>query len=163
MLAATFMGEDEPAQNPASFALLAWGLILLGVALLLFLTGIGQISLDATAPPWVLIMVALPLALGGAWALSAALAPPGRPWLATATALVFFSTLAILFTWLTLTGAEIGDASFSIGPISLPLPRPVARVVGRVVLVVATLAFDALTIVVWVYTLRRAARPRPSP
>jgi hypothetical protein len=154
----TITAVDEPA-NPSSLALLVWGLILLGVALFLLLAANGDIPMEAAAPPWVLVMVALSLALGGGYAVSAALAPPGRPWLAVTAALVFMTTLAILFTWLAVTGG--GDLTLSLGPLSFLLPGAVGRVLGRVIAVLITLMFDALTIFAWVYTLRGALQRSP--
>jgi hypothetical protein len=155
----TITAVDEPAENPQSFALLVWGLILLGVALFLLLAAIGEIPMEDAAPPWVLGMVALSLALGGGYAVSAAIAPPGRPWLATTAALVFMTTLSILFTWLAMTGG--GETTLSLGPVSFLLPGTVGRIVGRVIAVLVTLLFDALTIFAWVYTLRGALQRSP--
>lgn len=155
----TITAVDEPTENPQSFALLVWGLILLGVALFLLLVANGDIPMEDAAPPWVLVMVALSLALGGGYGVSAAIAPPGRPWLATTAALVFMTTIASLFTWLAATGG--GEVAVSLGPLSFLLPGTVGRAVGRVIAVVLTLMFDALTIFAWVYTLRGALQRSP--
>ena len=113
------------------------------------------------APRWMVALFGLAFFLAGWYVVSLALpAPRTGHVLATATALTFITSMAILLTWSTLTGAEGWSSSLSVGPLTLVLPQGLTRSIDRVVIGFCTLVMDVIAVVAWYSLLRSLVRRR---
>jgi hypothetical protein len=134
---------------------------------LFLLMAVGVIPSDDAAlgaPRWAVVAVLVPPLLAGLGLLAkaASRATLGHV-LVHAGGAGFVTTMAVFFAWLVVTGRTGTHGTLTIGPVPVPLPPAVARVVNVVVVLVAALMFAFMAVVYWPWFVRSLAEPGRRP
>jgi hypothetical protein len=115
------------------------------------------------APRWLVSLFALGVFFGGFYLLALVLPTPRmRRVLGGAAVLAFLSTVAVLMTWLAITGGGPSRPPMPARPGALVLPPEIGRTVMRVFAGLFAVPLDAIALGAWFIALRWLVR-RPPP
>jgi hypothetical protein len=155
------MEHATPRQLAATGAMTV---VMSGLFLLMAVGVIPSNEADFGAPRWAVVTILVPPLLAGLGLLAKAAgrATLGHVLVHTGGA-GFVTTMAIVLAWLVATGRTGTHGTLTIGPVPVPLPPSVARVVNVVVVLLAALMFAFIAVAYWPWFARSLAEPRRRP